>query len=128
MSDHWYARPVLFVTDINKSLDFYLKQLGFTEQWRYENAGKAEIAQLVRSGCELILTTHWAGKAGKGLMFISLDPEVLNALRRELEDRGVDVKDGRWGYRLMVVADPDGNELYFPYEKDGEPTGTLKKS
>ena len=26
-----------------------------------------------------------------------------------------DVKDGQWGYRLMVIADPDGNELYFPY-------------
>ena len=27
----------------------------------------------------------------------------------------MDVKDGQWGYRLMVIADPDGNELYFPY-------------
>jgi hypothetical protein len=48
-------------------------------------------------------------------MFISLDVGVLDALRAELEGRGVDVKDGRWGYRLMVIADPDGNELYFPY-------------
>jgi hypothetical protein len=41
-------------------------------------------------------------------MFISLDGEVLNALRAELEGRGVDVKDGHWGYRLMVIVDPDG--------------------
>ena len=27
----------------------------------------------------------------------------------------MDVKDGQWGYRLMVIADPDGNEFYFPY-------------
>jgi hypothetical protein len=54
---------------------------------------------------------------GKGLMFISLDAGVLDALRAELEERGVEVKDGRWGYRLMVIADPDGNELYFPYPK-----------
>jgi hypothetical protein len=40
---------------------------------------------------------------------------VLHALRAELEGRGVDVKDGQWGYRLMVIADPDGNEFYFPY-------------
>jgi hypothetical protein len=32
-----------------------------------------------------------------------------------LEGRGVDVKDGQWGYPLMVLTDPDGNELYFPY-------------
>jgi hypothetical protein len=42
-------------------------------------------------------------------------PASADALRAELEGRGVDVKDGQWGYRLMVIADPDGNELYFPY-------------
>jgi hypothetical protein len=65
------------------------------------------------------LRTHslfsMADKVGKGLMFISLDVGVLDALRAELEGRGVDVKDGQWGYRLMVIADPDGHELYFPY-------------
>ncbi len=55
-------------------------------------------------------------------MFISLDVEVLNALRAELESSGVDVKDGQWGYRLMVIMDPDHNELYFPYPADAEQT------
>src|SRR5262245_36052931 len=41
-------------------------------------------------------------------MFISLDGEVLNALRAELEGRGGDVKDGHGGYRLMVIGNPDG--------------------
>ena len=51
-------------------------------------------------------------------MFISLDVEVLEAVRAELEAKGVAVEDGRWGYRLMIVRDPDGNELYFPYPAD----------
>jgi hypothetical protein len=62
---------------------------------------------------------------GNGLIFISLDVGVLDALRTDLEARGVAVKDGEWGYRLMVIADPDGNELYFPYPKaqaPGSPT------
>jgi len=80
---------------------------------------------VARPGCELILTAQWPDKAGKGLMFISLDAEVLDALRSELEGRGVDVKDGHWGYRLMVIADPDGNEFYFPYEGI-EAKGTLQ--
>jgi catechol 2,3-dioxygenase-like lactoylglutathione lyase family enzyme len=117
MSDKWYTRPVLFVTDIDKSVDFYVKQLGFTEPWRYEEDGKAFVAQVDRKGCELILSSQWPDKVGKGLMFISLDPDALEALRADLEARGVNVKDGEWGYRLMVVADPDGNELYFPYPK-----------
>jgi len=115
MSDVWYSRPVLFVADIDTSVDFYGKQLGFTEAWRFAEDGKAYVAQVVRKGCELIFSSQWPDKVGKGLIFISLDLDVLNALRTELEARGVDVKDGQWGYRLMVVADPDGNELYFPY-------------
>jgi catechol 2,3-dioxygenase-like lactoylglutathione lyase family enzyme len=115
MSNEWFARPVLFVADIGRSVDFYVKQLGFTQPWRYEEEGKAWVAQVDRQGCELILSSQWPDKVGKGLMFISLDVGVLDALRAELEGRGVDVKDGQWGYRLMVIADPDGNELYFPY-------------
>jgi catechol 2,3-dioxygenase-like lactoylglutathione lyase family enzyme len=115
MSNEWYTRPVLFVAEINRSVDFYVKQLGFTQAWRYEEEGKAYVAQVERTGCELILSSQWPDKVGKGLMFISLDPGVLDALRAELEGRGVHVKDGQWGYRLMVIADPDGNDLYFPY-------------
>ena len=117
MSNQWYARPVLFVLEIDRSVDFYVKQLGFTPAWRYEEEGKAWVAQVYRQGCELILSSQWPDKVGKGLMFISLDPGVLDALRAELEERGVEVKDGQWGYRLMMIADPDGNELYFPYPK-----------
>jgi hypothetical protein len=47
-------------------------------------------------------------------MFISLDVEVLNALRAELEGRGVHVKDGHRGYRLMVIVETDHNELSLP--------------
>jgi len=114
------TRPVLFVADIDRSVDFYVKQLGFSHPWRYEEEGKARVAQVERQGCALILSSQWPDKVGKGLMFISLDVEVLNALRAELEGRGVDVKDGHWGYRLMVIVDPDRNELYFPYPSDAK--------
>ena len=127
MSNAWYSRPVLFVADIDRSVDFYVKQLGFTQKWRFEGEdGTSGVAQVARPGCELILEAETPDKTGKGLMFISLDAEVLNGLRAELEGRGVDVKDGHWGYRVMVIADPDGNEFYFPYE-GLEAKGTLKK-
>jgi catechol 2,3-dioxygenase-like lactoylglutathione lyase family enzyme len=125
MSNDWYARPVLYVRDIDKSVDFYVKQFGFTINWRYEEEGTAWVAQVARPGCELILTrsdrhdgdvSQKPDKAGKGLMFISLDPPALDALRAELEGHGVDVKEGQWGYSLMVIVDPDGNEFYFPHE------------
>jgi len=120
----WFARAVLHVTDVGVSLRFYVDQLGFTSPWRYEEDGSVHVAQVERQGCALILADHWPEKAGKGLMFISLNVEpatreaataALDALRAELEAKGVSVKEGSWGYRLLVVDDPDGNQLFFNY-------------
>jgi catechol 2,3-dioxygenase-like lactoylglutathione lyase family enzyme len=120
----WFARPVLHVTDVEASLRFYVDQLGFTSPWRYDEDGKARVAQVDRQGCALILADTWPEKIGKSLMFISLNVEpatpeaataAVDALRAELEARGVSVKDGSWGYRLLVVDDPDGNQLFFNY-------------
>jgi catechol 2,3-dioxygenase-like lactoylglutathione lyase family enzyme len=114
----WYSRPVLFVSDIERSVAFYLGQLGFREDWRYDEAGDRRIVQVSRQECELILSSQWPDKVGGGLIFVSPDLDLLSATRSEFEARGVEVKDGRWGYPLMIVADPDGNELYFPYPSD----------
>jgi catechol 2,3-dioxygenase-like lactoylglutathione lyase family enzyme len=120
----WFARPVLHVTDVDASLRFYVDRLGFTCPWRFDEDGTAYVAQVDRQGCALILAQRWPEKVGKGLMFISLNVEpethqaavaALDALRAELEARGVPVKDGSWGYRLLVVDDPDGNQLFFNY-------------
>ena len=117
----WFARPVLHVTDVETSLHFYIDRLGFTSPWRYEEDGRAHVAQVERQGCALILADTWPEKIGKGLMFISLNVEPvtqvaeLNALRAELETKGDSVKEGSWSYRLLVVDDPDGNRLFFDY-------------
>jgi len=124
MTDDWFARPVLHVTDVEASLRFYVNRLGFTSPWRYEEDGRAHVAQVDRQGCALILADTWPEKIGKGLMFISLNVEreaqiaALDALRAELEAKGVSVKDGSWGYRLLVVDDPDGNQLVFNYPSE----------
>ncbi len=120
----WFARPVLHVTNVEASLRFYVDRLGFTSPWRYDEDGRASVAQVDRQGCALILTDHWPEKVGKGLMFISLNAEreaqiaALDALRAELEAKGAPVKEGSWGYRLLVVDDPDGNQLYFNYPNE----------
>ena len=127
----WFGRPVLHVTDVETSLRFYVDRLGFTSPWRYEEDGRAHVAQVDRQGCALILADTWPEKIGKGLMFISVNAEqetreaaiaaqiaALDALRAELEAKGVSVKEGSWGYRLLVVDDPDGNQLFFNYPNE----------
>jgi catechol 2,3-dioxygenase-like lactoylglutathione lyase family enzyme len=123
----WFARPVLHVSDVEASLRFYVDRLGFSSSWRYDEDGKVHVAQVDRQSCALILADTWPEKIGKGLMFMSLNVEpqtpeaqaaALDALRAEFEGKGVPVKDGSWGYRLVVVDDPDGNQLFFNYPSD----------
>ena len=120
----WFARPVLHVTDVEASLRFYVNRLGFTSPWRYDEDGRARVAQVDRQGCALILADNWPEKIGKGLLFISLNVEpathetataAVDGLRAELEAKGVAVNEGSWGYRLLVIDDPDGNQLFFNY-------------
>ena len=118
MSARWYALPVLAVTDVDRVASFYVDALGFREAWRHVEGGRALVAQVERSGCELILSSQWPEKVGRGVVFVSLDAPVLDALRTELEGRGVAVRDDWWGYRLLAVDDPDGNQLFFPYENE----------
>src|SRR6202034_4932411 len=90
--------------------------------------GRARVAQVDRLGCALILANNLAPeKIGKGVMFISLNVEpatpeaavaALDELRAELEAKGVPIKEGSWGYRLLVVDDPDGNQLLFNYPSE----------
>ncbi|HEU5351027.1 MAG TPA: glyoxalase superfamily protein [Terracidiphilus sp.] len=121
----WFARPVLHVKDVDAALRFYVDRLGFTSQWRYDEEGRARVAQVDRQGCALILADNLdAEKTGKAVIFVSLNVEpatpkgaaaALDALRAELEARGVAVREGEWGYRLLVVEDADGNQLLFNY-------------
>ena len=127
----WFARPVIHVSNVEASLRFYVDRLGFTIPWQFEEQGRVFVAQVDRQGCSLILCDQWQAKVGKALMFISLNVEpetyetavaALDALRAELEARGATVKDGQWGYKLLVVDDLDGNQLFFNYPhppKDG---------
>jgi catechol 2,3-dioxygenase-like lactoylglutathione lyase family enzyme len=123
----WFARPVLHVKNVEASLRFYVDRLGFTIAWRHNEDGRADVAQVDRQGCALIVADSWPEKIGNGLMFISLsvEPETrevagaaLDALREELEAKGVPVKEGWWGYRLLVVDDLDGNQLFFNYPNE----------
>jgi hypothetical protein len=123
----WFARPVMHVSDVEASLRFYVDRLGFTSPWRYDEDGKASVAQVDRERCALILTDHWPEKVGKGLMFISLNAEreaqiaALDALRaRNSRPRALRSRTGRgatgcwWSMILTAISSSSTirNRLY----------------
>jgi hypothetical protein len=46
------------------------------------------------------------------------EPAALDALRVELQRRGVKVEDGSRGYRVLIIQDLDGNRLFFNYPNE----------
>ena len=108
----WYARPVLFVADLTRSLRFYQDQLGFVKNW-HAGDGTGTVCQVSRSDCEIILCQD-AARRDKARLFIELTAEGLTDLRRELTERSVPTQAIWWGYDTTQVNDPDGNELLFP--------------
>ena len=114
----WYSRPLFFVADVERARDFYVGILGFTEKWNFAEDGKLLVAQVNRAECEIILCSQWPKKNGKGMLFVSLTDADYAALSTELSAKGAPVEEGWWGYRSLIVTDPDGNELYFPEPND----------
>ena len=106
----WYARPVFFVSDLKRSLGFYLDVLGFAKKW-HEGDGTGTVCQVNRSDCEIILTQE-AAKTDKSRLFLELDATGLAEIRREIDERGSPHNLIWWGYDVIRIADPDGNELF----------------
>jgi catechol 2,3-dioxygenase-like lactoylglutathione lyase family enzyme len=110
----WYPRPVFYVADLNRAIDFYVGQLGFWKKW-HEADGTGTVCQVNRSDCEIILCQSDTRK-DKSRLFVELTVDGLAELRRELVERAVPTRDTWWGYNCIQVDDPDGNELLFPTE------------
>jgi catechol 2,3-dioxygenase-like lactoylglutathione lyase family enzyme len=108
----WYARPVLFVADLDRALRFYIDMLGFEKRW-HEGDGAGKVCQVDRGECEIILCED-ATRRDKARLFVELTPDGLTDLRRQLVERSVPCKSSWWGYDVIQVDDPDGNELLFP--------------
>lgn len=108
--DHiWYARPVFFVSDLQRSIGFYIEKLGFEKKW-HEADGKGSVCQVQRGGCEIILCED-STRSTRSRVFLELSRTGVHQLTVEVAERSVPVKKSWWGYDVLQIEDPDGNEL-----------------
>ena len=68
----------------------------------------------LQQGAYEIILCEDATRSGKARLFVELTADGLTELRRELADRSVPSKKAWWGYDVLQIDDPDGNELLFP--------------
>ena len=108
----WYARPVFFVSDVNRAASFYTDLLGFVKKW-HEADGAGTVCQVDRSECEIILCQDNTRK-DRSRLFIELSADGVAEFVNEVAERGIPAKETWWGYDVLQIEDPDGNELLVP--------------
>lgn len=116
LSHRWYMRPVFFVSDVQRSLGFYIGKLGFEKRW-HEADGTGKVCQVNRGDCEIILCED-AARNDRGRLFVELTREGLDQLLRETVERSIPTRQSWWGYDVIRIDDPDGNELLFPLSNE----------
>ncbi len=107
------------VTDVDRAKTFYTERLGFALDVDVTPMDGMRVVQLTPpgSGCSILIGTgmgeasSMAPGTQKALHLVVAD---IDAARRELVDRGVDVAevmDVGGGVKYAWFADPDGNSL-----------------
>jgi|SRR5688572_25122458 len=114
LAHKWYARPVLFVSQLEGALGFYIEKLGFKKKWHVDN-----VCQVDRGECEIILCED-PTRQDKSRLFVELNRDGMDELRREISERSVPTQKTWWGYDTIRIVDPDGNELLFPLDETND--------
>lgn len=107
--EFWYLRTVFFVADIQRAIEFYVVKLGFLKKW-HEADGKGTVCQVDRGGCEIILCQDKA-RHDRSRVFLELSKVGVDQLLKEVNERSIPTKKMWWGYDVLQIEDPDGNEL-----------------
>lgn len=113
------AIPFFMVTNIDRSMAFYVQQLGFEIKLDWKPAGRIEWCSLEREGVAIMLQEYRAGlrpegKLGQGVTTCFNCTDAL-ALYDEFLKKGLQPKEPFVGNNMWVVSltDPDGYRLDF---------------
>jgi len=115
--------PFLGITDMERSLHFYLDGLGFTLKNKWEPEGRIRWCWLTRGGASLMLQEfvkdgHGGqrpeGVLGQGVNLCFQCEDAL-ALYREFRSRGLEPSEPFVGNNMWVTSlrDPDGYRVEF---------------
>jgi len=118
------AVPFFMVTNIDQSLDFYVKGLGFEIEMDWRPGGKIEWCWLEREAVVIMLQEYREGfkpneKLGQGVSVCIMCNDAL-ALYKEFLQTGLSPQEPFVGNNLWVVQlkDPDGYNIHFESPTD----------
>ncbi len=120
------ASPSFTVNDLQKSLDFYTRVMGFTVSERWENDGRLMGVELVAGAVNFFIGQDDWKKGrdrvkGEGFRLYCTTGQDIDALAEQIKKNGgtlaEEPHDEAWGARVLTVADPDGFKVSMSKEK-----------
>jgi len=111
--------PCFFVTDMRRSLEFYLDVLGFTQTGYYPIASDPVRTEVRRDEVAIILYSEARRGEERTPMFtggLYIFPENVDRLAEELRGKlpfAWGPEDTDFGYREFAIRDPNGYTLVF---------------
>jgi uncharacterized glyoxalase superfamily protein PhnB len=113
-------RPLLAVSDIQRSVEYYRDRLGFALTGQAENEGKLFWCSMERGGSAIMLQQAEdedgpAEGRGRGISFY-FDCDDADVVYAELTSRGLHLSPptiAYYGMKQVVVPEPDGYYLCF---------------
>ena len=101
------ASPILRVADLQASIDYFEKKLGFKLDWKHEDT----FASVSRLACNIMLSQ---GDQGNGKAWVYVGIGDADRLFQEYQQRGANIRQRPtnfyWAYE-MQVEDLDGNVI-----------------
>jgi catechol 2,3-dioxygenase-like lactoylglutathione lyase family enzyme len=118
------AEPQLLVTEIERSIDFFRKKLGFSLVFSYGDppyyAQVGRDAARLNLRCVEVPVIDWTVRDREDLLLASMTvatADEIKLLFLEFQSAGVlfhqTLRRQPWGAKNFVVKDPDGNLLMF---------------
>lgn len=110
------ARPVFFVRDTPRAVEYYTGTLGFKLDWVYEENGRPYVVQVSLLGLQIILNQKESpadDRPGRGRIFLGLDDAQSVAILQHVASNGIEAEYRHWGAPTMAICDLDGNEIYI---------------
>ena len=111
------AIPILYSTDVSKSIAYFVEQLKFENKWEWDNP--PTFGGINRDKVEIFFCKDYQGGPGTWLAIVIDNVDEYYELIKDSGAKIISKPDTKeWGMREMLVECPDGHVIRFGHDTD----------
>src|SRR5215203_1008467 len=107
-----HSVPILFSSDVRKSIEYYTEVLGFDSKWEWDDP--PSFGGVSKNGVEVFFCKDGQGNPGT---WLAIMVDAVDEFHERIKSKGAKIlsppEDKEWHLREMLVQDPDQRILRF---------------